>query len=278
MLHLNSALVALLAATGERILAIDAEQALLRAGRECVAPDARLVAASGGSASQGMVAVIPVQGTLSARGYGVPMDRLRNSIRGAVNNPDVSAIVLDMDTPGGTVAGTPETAAAIREAAQQKKIIAVSNTLSASAGYWLGAQASEFVVSPSADVGSIGVFAMHLDVSKALESLGVSPTMIVSSGSPYKVEGNPFAPLSDEARAYQQARVDESYDQFVRDVAQGRGTSLTNVRENFGQGRVMGADKAVALGMADRVATIGDVIAGLSGKRPSARRSALAFF
>jgi signal peptide peptidase SppA len=271
--HLNP-LAALLAATGESVLAIDAAQAMLRAGRVAAVPDAALHA-NGGNDGPRMVAVIPVQGNLTARGYGVPMDRLRNSIRGAANNPDVSAIVLDMDSPGGTVAGTPETAQVIREAAKQKKVIAVANTLAASAAYWLASQATELVITPSADVGSIGVFSMHLDVSKAMSDFGIAVTMI--HAGKYKVEGNPFEALGDEAMAYTQARVDESYDAFIKDIALGRGISQAKVRDDFGQGRTMGAASAVANGMADRIATMSDVLAGLTPRRSQSRRSAMAF-
>lgn len=273
-LPINNPLAALIAATGENLLAIDAEQALLRAGRPHIEPDANMIAASG-TVSARSLAIIPIQGTLAARGYGVAMDRLRNSIRSAANNPDVAAIVLDIDSPGGTVAGTPETAATIREAAKMKKVVAVSNTLAASAAFWLASQASEFVVTPSGDVGSVGVLSMHLDLSKALGDLGVAVTLI--HAGKYKVEGNPFEPLGEDARANVQARVDEAHTAFVKDVALGRGISQTRVREEFGQGRVVGASQAISAGMADRVATMSDVIAGLTARRVAPRRSALAF-
>lgn len=273
-LDMTNPLIALLASTGESLLALDLEQAALRAGRVPVLPDANMVSTSVVEGPK-LVAVIPIQGVVTARGGGVAMDRLRNSIRSAANNPDVGAIVLDMDTPGGTYAGTPETAATVAEAAQSKKVVAMVNTLAASAGYWIASQASEIVVSPSSDVGSIGVYRMHIDVSKALEDVGVAINFI--HAGKFKVEGNPFQALGDEARAYMQSSVDESYDEFVRAVAAGRGVSITKARDEFGQGRVIGADKAVALGMADRVATMSDVLAGLSGRRTAQRRSAMAF-
>jgi ClpP class serine protease len=110
-----------------------------------------------------------------------------------------------------------------------------------------------------------------------LEDMGLRVT-VVSAGR-YKAEGNPFAPLSDEAKANMQARVDEAYADFVRDVAAGRRVSQQKAREEFGQGRVVSARRAVELGMADRVATLPDVLAGLVGRKqtPMRRRSSLAF-
>lgn len=227
------------------------------------------------------VAVVPVYGPLTQRGswYGTSMDLMRARIGALAADASIGSIVLDIDSPGGTVAGTAEAAAAVRAAAAQKPVIAVANTLAASAAYWIGSQASEFVIAPSGDVGSIGVMAMHQDISGWLEQNGIKMTMIRSSQSPLKNEANPFSPLGDDAAAFLQSRVDESGDQFVKAVAAGRRVSQTKVREDFGQGRVFGAQAAVARGMADRIATLDDVVAGLAKKAGAAprRRSALAF-
>lgn len=259
------------AATGEQLIAIDQDRVV--AVREAAAPR--------GNTDPRAIAVIPVHGVLSPRGYSgffgssVGMNGIQAALAAAVANAEVGIIVLAIDSPGGTVAGTPETAAAVRSAAASKKVVAVADTLAASAAYWIGSQASEFVVAPSADIGSIGVVGVHNDLSKLYEQWGIKTTLI--HAGKFKVEGNPFEPLSDEARANMQARVDEAHGQFIRDVALGRGTTQANVRENFGQGRTIGSRKAVDLGMADRIATLGEVIAGLSAKSPARRRSALLF-
>jgi signal peptide peptidase SppA len=254
--------------TGERVLAIEPDRMLATT---------RQAAAVEGSKS---IAIIPIYGPVSARGGGffrslTSLAGVRNAVRAAAQNPDVSAIVLDIDSPGGTVAGTPETAQAVREARAVKKVVAVADTLAASAAYWIASQASEFVVVPSADVGSIGVVAMHVDMSKFLEMVGDKITLIHSSK--YKVEGNPFEPLSPEGMAYVQSQVDESDAHFVRDVAEGRRVTQTRVREDFGEGRIVSAAKAVKLGMADRIGTMNEVLAQLTSARPRVRRSSIAF-
>jgi signal peptide peptidase SppA len=219
----------------------------------------------GGAQRAGSVAVIPVYGVLSHRANmlsemsgGTSVQRLQASFRQALSDPDVGAIVLDVDSPGGAVSGIPELADEIRAARGQKPIIAVANTLMASAAYYIAAQADEIVASPSAFVGSIGVFTAHKDISKAEESLGLKTTLI--SAGKYKVEGNPYEPLPDEARAYAQSMIDETYGAFVNAVAKGRGTTASAVRDGYGEGRAVTAKEAVRLGMADRIGTLEDAI------------------
>jgi signal peptide peptidase SppA len=229
------------------------------------------------------IALIPVSGPLTPRGswYGSSLSQIASQVARAAADPDVAGIVLDVDSPGGTVAGTAEAAAAVADAASRKPVIAVVNTLAASAAYWIASQASEIVMSPSADVGSIGAMVMHVDYGKALEEAGITVTMIRSEQSPKKNEAHPFGPLSDDARANLQSRVDDAGGAFIKAVASGRKVSQAKVKEEFGQGRMFGAKDAVARGMADRVATLDQVVGGMVASVPSRssarRRSALAF-
>jgi signal peptide peptidase SppA len=179
----------------------------------------------------------------------------------AASDPDVGAIVLDIDSPGGLVDKIPETAAMVREVATQKPVVAVANTLAASAAYWIGSQASEFVVTPSGEAGSIGVYATHRDMSKNYESLGIKHTLV--SAGKYKTEGNPFEPLSSAASGALQESVDDHYGLFVKDVAAGRQATVAEVKNGYGEGRTLTAKRAVEAGLADRVDTLDNVVAGL---------------
>lgn len=227
------------------------------------------------------VAVIPVYGTIlpkavnvgSLRG-GTGLDQLVDAVNAAAADPKVTSILLDFDSPGGQVDGVPEAAAAIRAARAEKTIVGISNTMAASAGYWLFSQCTECVVSPSAEVGSIGVFAIHNNIAEMQRLMGIDPT-IISAGK-YKTELSPLGPLSEEARAYTQANVDHYYGLFVADVARGRGAPIATVRDDFGQGRMITSQAAVKAGMADRVATFDQTLARmLDGKAlPSSPRSA----
>jgi signal peptide peptidase SppA len=223
----------------------------------------------------GTVAIVPVFGVIarrmnviSASSGGTSIEQLAGGFRAAQADPQVQAILLDVDSEGGTVYGVPELAAEIFAVRGSKPIVAVANSTMASAAYWIASAADEIVVSPSAEVGSIGVYGIHTDRSKADEQAGVKTT-IISAGA-YKAEGNPYEPLTDEARAYAQARVDEMYNLFVKDVARGRGVTPAAVREGYGQGRLVGAKQAVALGLADRLGTYDETMTRLAkGWRPA---------
>lgn len=229
----------------------------------------------------GSVAVIPLTGVLVPRAGlmtqvsgATSVAQFSEALRGAAADPGVDAILIDIDSPGGMVDLVPETAARIREAREAKPVVAIANTDAASAAFWLAAQASELVVSASGTVGSIGVFAAHDDISASQEMRGVKTTLI--SAGRYKTEGNPFEPLTDEAHAAIQGRVDEFYGMFIRDVASGRGVSENAVREGFGEGRVVTARDALSLGMVDRIdtfeATLDRVARGAAADQ-AARRS-----
>jgi len=221
------------------------------------------------------IGVVPVQGFLAQKGPrdvfeaifrgGSSMERIGEAVRQLAADGAVSAIVLDIDSPGGTVAGTPELADVIFAARQAKPVVAVANSLAASAAYWIGSQASEIVVAPSSQVGSIGVFAIHEDITKMADQMGVKITAI--SAGKHKLLGAPFEPLTDETTAIIQKGVDEQYAQFVNHVARGRGVKGGEVRSGFGEGWIAGAKEAVSLGMADRIGTLRETIARLGTAR-----------
>ena len=223
---------------------------------------------------KGDVAVLPIFGMTFPRANmmtevsgATSLEMQGRTIRRLAADESIGAIVLDMDTPGGEVIGTQEFAATIRAAREIKDVVAVANHKMASAGFWIGASATEIVASPSAQIGGIGVFGMHEDISKALEEKGVTRT-IISAGK-FKVEGNDLGPLSDEARAAMQAKVDDAMTQFVSDVAKGRGVSVSAVRGGFGEGRVLSAALALEAGMIDKIATLDETIARLTGRTQS---------
>jgi signal peptide peptidase SppA len=227
----------------------------------------------------GAIAVLPLFGTI------VPRANLFTNASGAtsaeifgkrfdelINDPSVGAIILDVDSPGGQVAGIEEVSKKIFDARGRKPVVAVANHLAASAAYWIATAADELVVTPSGEVGSIGVFAAHEDMSESLAKEGIKVTMI--SEGKYKTEGNPYEPLSEESKAAIQERVAEVYDSFIKAVARNRGVKAADVREGFGEGRVVSAKKAVQLGMADRVGTLDETIVRMQKGMPRKAMSA----
>ncbi len=239
--------------------------------------DTQAATRNGRSTVPGNIAVIPIIGTIIPRynmftesSGAVSVQRITAQLRQALKDPDVESIIFDVDSPGGQVSNVEELAKEIHQARGTKPITAVANSLAASAAYWIATAADELVVTPSGEVGSIGVLAMHEDISEALANEGIKINLI--SAGKYKVEGNPFEPLDDEARAFIQSRIDDYYDMFVTAVSRNRSVSKSDVKNGFGEGRVVGAKEAVKLGMADRVGTLDETLARL--QRSSKRRAA----
>ena len=239
-----------------------ADEIEARAGEKRVR---RLKQAGGG------VAVLPLYGVITQKANlmtefsgGTSTEMFGAAFDEAMNNDEVKAIVLDIDSPGGTIYGVPELAEKIAAArGQGKQIVSVANSLAASAAYWIGAASDQFVITPSGESGSIGVYAMHRDFSKQNEAIGVDTTYV--SAGKFKIEGNPDAPLDAEARASLQESVDEAYGMFVDDVARFRKASVRSVRNGFGEGRVLSAKKSVEAGLVNRVATFEQVLGELTG-------------
>jgi signal peptide peptidase SppA len=203
------------------------------------------------------IAVIHISGlclfSLDAPPFSTGMAQLKARVDAAAATPSVGTILFVISSPGGVVTGVPEAARAIRDAREKKRTLSFVAPLAASAAYWLASQAHEVIAMPSAHVGSIGVFLLHTDFSKALDSAGIKPTFIQARISPKKIDGNPFEPLTDSARRDLQADVDAVAATFVRDLVLGRRSDPVTVRQRFGQGRLLMAKDAKAAGMVDTI-------------------------
>jgi signal peptide peptidase SppA len=214
---------------------------------------------------KGRVAVIPVQGVMSRRGYyGVSTIAVARALESAAESPEVSAILLDVDSPGGSAYGTPELSATVSRVREAKPVVAVANTMAASAAYWTLSAATRAVVTPSGDVGSVGAFILHGDMSEALAKDGIKVSIIRSV--PGKADANPYEPLTEDARQALQQSVEASHKDFVATVAKNRGKAQSYVEENFGRGRLVGARDALKAGMVDRVATAEEVLREMTAK------------
>ena len=214
------------------------------------------------------IAVLPLYGVVTQRANMVDdisgpgctsTQQFSAALRQLLADSSVGQILIDIDSPGGSVYGVSELAHEIIQARAQKPVIAIANSLAASAAYWIGCSASEFYVTPGGEVGSIGVWQAHFDYSKALEEDGVKPTLI--SAGKYKVEGNPYVPLDEQAQAFMQSRVDDYYNAFIEAVSVGRGASIQDVQTSMGEGRILGAQAALAQNMVDGIATFDEVLA-----------------
>jgi signal peptide peptidase SppA len=176
---------------------------------------------------------------------------LVSALRAAETDDSVGQILIDFSSPGGSVYGVQEAASEIARINAIKPIVGIANSMCASAAYWLMSQCSEAYCTPGGEVGSIGVWQAHEDVSKAMDDAGVKVTLV--SAGKFKVEGNPYAPLDPEALQFMQQRTDDYYQAFTKAVAKGRGVPVATARDAMGQGRVYGADQALSAGMVDGI-------------------------
>ena len=229
--------------------------------------DAKVAAEmQGGNRAVGNVAVIPVMGPIVEWPHQVDVCEGGTSTRAilramaAVEADDtIAGAVMVFATPGGSVYGVAEAGDAINRVKAKKPVYGVAQSLAASAGYWLLSQCTEAYCSPGGEVGSIGVYSGHQDISRALEMQGVRIELF--SAGKFKTEGHPFGPMSEEGKDFAQKRAQDYYGDFTRAVAKGRGVAVDAVRTGMGEGRVLGAKDALAEKMIDGIATMEEVIA-----------------
>lgn len=200
------------------------------------------------------VAFIPVTGMLINRysyswGYVTGYNFIRNQLSAALADDDVSAIVFDCDSGGGMVAGCFELCEDIYNSRAVKPSVAVVDAASYSACYAIASSCSKVIATPSAGVGSIGVVAMHMDVSKMLDEWGIKVTFIHSGA--HKVDGNMYQPLKGSVKADMQKSVDATRQEFVSLVARNRGLDSKVVYDTEAQ--TYSAAEALDLGLIDAV-------------------------
>ena len=230
-----------------------------------------LLSASAPTAEKvGPVGIIPIRGPIG-KGLSkvdtllgaVDLNQVETDLERFAADPSVKTILLDFNSPGGTVAGVPEVAQRVREINQAKKVVAFGNA--ASAAYWIGSQASEFLTTASAPaIGSVGVFVPHLDRSGELKAKGISVEVIKSG----KYKGQiPGLPLSDDARAAIQAEVIELHNEFKADVLAVR----SRINPDDLEGQTFTGKRAAARGfVTGLVRNRAEVLARLGATEPKA--------
>jgi len=204
----------------------------------------------------GGVAIIPVQGTLvqklgTLRPYSgmTGYDGIRANLSMALNDDAVRAIALDIDSPGGEVAGCFDLVDAIYRSRGDKPIHAILSESAYSAAYAVASACDKIYVPRTGGTGSVGVICMHVDFSKALTASGIAVTMIHYGAR--KADGHSEIPLSKEALDHYQSDIDAMGELFVETVARNRGMSASAVR-NTEAGTFLGA-AGVKIGFADAV-------------------------
>ncbi|MFH2124945.1 MAG: S49 family peptidase [Pseudomonadota bacterium] len=214
---------------------------------------------------EGSVAVVPIVGVLTKRpifsmrgerlstGY----DEVRAAVRAAAAAPVAAAVLLDIESPGGQVDGVHEAGEDLAAIAQGKPVYTYANGLMASAAYWLGSVGRTIAAPATAAVGSIGVVMAHMDFSVMLDRVGIKVTYLHAGA--YKVMGNDSEPLSVEARAYFQERLDHLYGLFVTAVMSNRGVTYSKVLP-MTDGKVFIGEQAKKIGLIDAVMSRDDFV------------------
>ena len=198
---------------------------------------------------------------------------LRRSIRSAAADRDIRGIMMVIDSPGGTVAGTGDLADDIAAAAGQKPVHAFFEDLAASAAYWVGSQANHVSANPTALVGSIGTFAVVHDLSKAADDAGIK-VHVIKAGE-FKGAGAPGSVVTDDQLAQMQIMVDGLNEHFLDGVASGRGMNRAQVNQ-LNDGRVHIAATAQELNLIDAVESFAAAFDRLDQQTANQKRSVLA--
>jgi len=208
--------------------------------------------------TDGGSAIIPITGPLSKRMSfiswlmgGSTYGQIASMFKMAINDDEVNSIILDIDSPGGTVAGTEGVGDLVFNSKGEKPIIAYTSGIMASAAYWIGSAAEAVIADKTAQVGSIGVLMIHRDYSKWDQEQGIKTTYITAGK--YKALGNPDEPLSKDAKEYFQAEVDYIYSIFVDTVARNREVGTDKVLTDMADGRIFTGQRAVDAGLVDHI-------------------------
>ena len=201
----------------------------------------------------GGTAIIPVHGLLMHRldwhwpGFLTGYDYITALLERAEGDDGVERIAFDLNSGGGMVAGAFEAAEAIKNCS--KPTLGVVDNAAYSAAYLLASACDQIVLPKTGGVGSIGVITMHFDYSKMLDDYGLKVTLMYAGD--YKADGNPYEELDESARKRIMQRIEQSYDLFVRTVAENRGMDASKVRDT--QAGLFQGSAGVLSGLADAV-------------------------
>ena len=226
-----------------------------------------LAARSGSASSNVRIAVVPVLGPMVKRGsfldslfgFGNYED-VQTRVDAAAADPNIDAILLEIDSPGGEAAGAFDLADKIYAARGSKPVWAIANDSAFSAAYAIGSAADKLFLTRTGGVGSIGVLAAHVDQSGYDEKQGVKVTTITAGAR--KNDFNAHEPLSEDAAGFLQAEVNRLYGMFVDTVARNRSLSADAIRTTEA-GLFFGED-AVKAGLADGVGTFESTLQALA--------------
>lgn len=214
----------------------------------------------------GSVAAVNVTGKLTPKSnfltqmFGMTgYDEVINATSAAAMEPGIENILMVIDSPGGAVQGLKEAADVVKAIDESVKPVSTfTSGAMHSAAMWLGSSAREIHATEMASVGSIGVIAVHQEISKALEQQGVGTT--VFTAGKYKGVGNPYESLTASDKEIIQQKLDTSYEFFISAIAENRGLTADYVKENAAEGRDFYAREAIGVGLVDQLNSFQEVV------------------
>ncbi len=203
------------------------------------------------------LAILNIFGGLTHRGFwGTSYESIRNAFNQSLKDEAISAILLNISSPGGVVSGVFDLADEIFQARKTKSIFAISNESATSAAYLIGAAAGKFFSTRTASTGSIGVRAVHVDFSKMNEQIGLKFTTIYAGS--HKNDFDPESPLSKQALRVMTDSVNKTNDLFINTIAKYRKIDPQKVRDM--QAAIYEGEDAKAIGLIDKVLSFEEVI------------------
>src|SRR4051812_35582295 len=203
------------------------------------------------------IGIVEAKGTIGDPQTGVDADRIVKLLRKYEKDDDIKAIVVRVDSPGGSVAPSQEIHDAIKRIKGKKKVVVSMGALAASGGYYISAPADRIFAEPGTLTGSIGVIFMHFNVRGLLEAVKIEETTLKSGK--YKDTLSPFRPVQDTDREEIQGISDDVYGQFVQAVAEGRKLPEAKVRE-IAEGRIYTGRRAKELKLVDDLGGVDDAL------------------
>ena len=220
---------------------------------------------------QGNVAIVDIRGPLVpsapwyARYVGITgYDEIRQALVAAANDPEVGAILLDVNSGGGAVAGVTDVADLVSTIdAKVKPVHTYSESIIASAAIWVGAQARSMQIGKVAEAGSIGVLTVLKSMARYYKEMGIDAE-VLRSGE-FKALGHPLDPINDKAKAEIMGQLMQMDAMFVDYMAEARGMTAEMATEKFGKGRVFVGQSAVDTGLVDAVTTFDAVVSAIQG-------------
>jgi protease-4 len=203
--------------------------------------------------SQDKIAVIQISGDIVSavdpNVGGASSAAIIEQLDQAADDSDIKGVILDLNTPGGSVVGSDEIYRRVQEFRKKgKPVVALMEEVAASGGYYIAAAADKIIANPATITGSIGVIAILPNVTQAEDKIGVH-AVILKSG-PFKDAGSPFRDMTPDEHAIFQKMIDEAYHQFVAAVADGRHMDESKVTQ-LADGRIYTGNQAAALGLID---------------------------